>query len=63
MTPAQIIQALQLLEQGVSLVLDAGIAINEVVQDIQEARARGALLTDEQLHAYARRAADAVERL
>lgn len=63
MTPAQIIQALQLLEQGVSLVLDAGIAINEVVQDIQEARARGALLTDEQLHAYARRAAEAVERL
>lgn len=51
------------LEQGVSLVLDAGIAINEVVQDIQEARARGALLTDEQLHAYARRAAEAVERL
>ena len=63
MTPAQIIQALQLLEQGVSLVLDAGIAINDVLQDIQEARARGALLTDEQLHAYARRAAEAVAKL
>lgn len=63
MTPAQIIQALQLLEQGVSLVLDAGIAIDAVVRDIQEARARGALLTDEQLHAYAQRAAVAVEKL
>lgn len=63
MTPAQIIQALQLLEQGVSLVLDAGIAIDAVVRDIQEARARGALLTDEQLHTYAQKAAIAVEKL
>lgn len=63
MTPAQILQALQLLEQGVSLVLDAGIALDKVLSDIQDARKEGRMLTDEQLHSYAVGAAEAVARI
>lgn len=63
MTPAQIILAIQILEQGVHLVLDAGIAVDTLMEDIRDARARGTVLGDWQIDAYAKRAASAVERL
>ena len=63
MTPAQIILAIQVLEQGMHLVLSAGLAVDTLLTDIRDARSRGTVLTDAQIDAYAKRAADAVERL
>lgn len=63
MTPAEVIRIVQLVEQGISLALQAGITVSTLVADIQEARAEGRALTDEQIDGYARGAATAVAKL
>lgn len=63
MTPAEIIQIVQLVERGIGLAMQAGLTVSVLVGDIQQARAEGRALTDEQIDGYARAAATAVERL
>lgn len=63
MSPAEIIQIVQLVERGIGLAMQAGLTVSALVADIQQARAEGRALTDEQIDAYARAAATAVERL
>ncbi len=63
MTAAEIIQIVQLVERGVTLAMQAGLAVDQLLGDIREAREEGRQLTDEQIDGYARAAATAVERL
>lgn len=63
MTPAEIIQIVQLVERGIGLAMQAGLAIDQLVGDIRQARDEGRQLTDEQIDAYARAAATAVAKL
>jgi hypothetical protein len=63
MTAAEIVQLVQMIERGVTLAIDAGIAIDRLVGDIRQARAEGRVLTDEEIDGYARAAAAAVARL
>ena len=51
MTAAEIVQLVQMIERGVTLAIDAGIAINRLVGDIEQARSEGRPLTDEQIDA------------
>lgn len=63
MTLAEVVQIIHTVEGVMQVAVRAGIHVEQLLADIREAQAIGRPLTDEQIDGYARRAADAVERL
>lgn len=63
MTLSELIQVIHTVEGVMQVAMRAGLNVEGLLADIREAQSAGRPLTDEQIDGYARRAADAVERL
>lgn len=63
MTFGQIISLLETLEASLGALASAGVSVADLLEKLQTARAEGRALSDEELDAFARGAAEAIAKL